>query len=298
MTVTRTVAILGTGPSAAYAYRACRDMGLEPAVYGKLSDRPHGAFWLHWLPPQLQWRVPYFQVEYRAEGTADGYVLKIWGRPDISSSFPRERRIEKGWLPDPGLAALWEGAGVTEVLLNEEDIQRLCGVYDLVIRTFPPRLPELLREQLHFCTLFYRRVTAGRYANIQRVERLTYNGLPGVPWVRSARLAGELSYEFPGVVEQSQVAEHLGPGNWQRAVWPDLPPQEHTEFWLQLHRWEKEIWQPSQPSNLLTVGRYATWQRKGLSHQAYQTVLGALYNRFGLVNAPSMEPSPLVMASH
>lgn len=279
------VAILGTGPSAAYAYRACLDSGVFPGVYGPRSARPHGAFWLHALPASCANYVPVLTIRLMATGTPEGYAQKIWRSGDVQTSFPREGRTEHGYPPDEGLNALWGGGPATDDRkLTDEDIATLCRQNDLVIKTFPPPLPPRLRGAYSVCRLAWRtKLVKIRYSSV------VYNGRPEDRHVRYARIWGEESFEYPAGVAS------LPPGEgWREQLWMDIPPQEHPWFYKELEEWTEQ--QPKHP-NLLVTGRYATYQRKMLSHETYLLVSAALSERFGRASGSLTWPSPLGTAA-
>ena len=299
------VAILGTGPSAAYAYRACRLAGITPDLYGPPpGGRPHGAFYLHWLPYGAAHRIrqdALLRIIYSASGDAAGYTRKIWGR-EVASSFPERERSEHGYAAEPGLRALWgRPRAPLRERVEDDELPALCARYDLVVKTYPTPLPPDLRAGTRSALLLYRPLVGWKNGhNLSRHQRtavggprsngwIHYDGRPDQLWVRTANLYGELSWEFPGgVSEQDARAFVYNDPKLSTQRYVDLPPEEETQWWHALKQYQSTL---SYPDNLLNVGRYATWQRKTLSHEAFQTVSERLFALSGTGSTPSTAPS-------
>ncbi len=261
------IAILGMGPSAAYAYRACVDFGIasEVDVFGTLPKQlPAGAFWLHKVPLTIRMSTQH-HVLVTSTGKASMYTYKMWGR-EIPSSFPTHPFVTEAFNPSEVLPLLWEGVRpIDRGPLSDADIIMLARDYDWVFQTFPSRMDKDVGPKLVPLPILVREVPA-----ISDGFCL-YNGEYNVKWVRMTTIFGRQCIEFPASVIPSEVppelamrwSDYIGDGDWTMHVMADLPPEtQPVKFSL--------------APNVVLVGRFATWNRKVLSHEAYQQVMAVL----------------------
>lgn len=255
------VAILGSGPAAAYAVMACREEGIVPTVISDRSPQTDqvGAFFLHWLPP---WLVDYagnaaVTVLVQARGTAECYTAKQWGRV-VPSSFPAAPRKEV-WYNSAVLGEVWkvQEVGLAPGRFDDADLLRLGGEYDFVFHTFSAEAVRGgARRLIWFPVLTFR---SGPQAG--DMGMVMYNGEPKDRWVRMTRAFGRVSIEYPR--DQAELAMREDPVcaemeyNKLRDIHPDTLP---------LNPWERIA------GNVIPIGRFATWNRKALSHDSYNTV--------------------------
>lgn len=247
------VAIIGGGPSAAFAYRACWDMHLNPTVYADELITPSGAFYIHKMPSTcpMTIREQYKKrVSWISLGTAEGYAEKMWGDPNIKTSFPVLPRMEIGY--DPAIIGwLWTDVILTPCgRLTDAGVATLADQYDLVIQTFPTDESKKHRDIEHIPVLSKK---------IEPMDHiiLLYSG-DEAPWVRMAFVGDTLSVEYPKTFPSTI---DLLP--WTFSSMPDLPPTTK--------RWTK-----GPASNVELIGRFAQYDRKMLSHHAYGRVMRLL----------------------
>lgn len=260
------VAILGMGPSAAFAYRACRFLGLKPHVYGIEGPPTRGAFWVYWMPPHLDTeaasangrttgRLAPSPIVVRSKGTAKEYVYKQWGRADIPSSFPEQERQVNGYDPTRALELLWQGLTPRDKVhgpLDDETIREIAGRYDLVLQTFPRTVPDPKALPPVRIPIVWRR-HAGALPPMPNT--VIYNGTPG-NIVRSSWLWGVEAHELLSTTDPGYLDSWLDTGfgvDWRKDLHPDT---------------KQGILAPLAP-NVKYLGRYATASRKMLSHEAY-----------------------------
>jgi hypothetical protein len=257
------VAILGCGPSAAFAYRACRDVLGGPSeatvhVYGIHKDYPKGAFWLHWLPESVLSSplVLPGRITVQSIGTREEYVYKQWGRTDIPSSFPYGSHVEHGYAPAIGLAALWNPTvspqpgdlpTVFNEKLDEARIIEIAEEYDIVIQTFPKMAEKYPAVKFPIAWKVMPNIHFTRDLN-----RVLYDGTSSHV-VRSSWLWGVESHELVSGTPTDFWEQNGFEIQWR---W-DIPPDV-----------EAVLAEPPKP-NILYLGRYAEWRRKALSHEAY-----------------------------
>ena len=250
------VAIIGAGPSAAFAYRACWENNLNPTVYASQFSNPTGAFYIHEMPPACPSTV---LAQYRKKvswvglGTENVYAEKMWGDPHVKTSFPATPRIDIGY--DPAIISwLW-----TDVILKpcgkltDAGVAKLALRYDLVIQTFPTDQSKNHRTIEHIPVLT---------KLIEPMDNilLLYSG-DNSPWTRIAFCGNTISVEYP---KTFPVTENLL--FWSFSSVPDLPP-------------ETKRWTKGPADNVKLIGRFAQYDRKMLSHHAYKKTLRLLKRR-------------------
>lgn len=259
----RTVAVLGLGPSGAYAVRAALDAGSDVHVFAanrELELTP-GAFWLHWVPPSLEFKASKYPILINCIGTEDVYRRKQWG-PDLAkltdSSFKQGQFLEYGYNPldiFPYLVKYGEFTfhGLTSPL-QQETIDWISEDYDLVFQTFPAEASKKGQPQL----IPY--IMAAISAADERKNWVQYNGSDRGLEVRTAALFGKKYLEFPKGMGLDAIREEFNLGGYQIVTLKDISPAAG-------------VW-PSPLRNIHYIGRFAEWNRKRLSHEVYSIVYG------------------------
>lgn len=257
----RKVAIIGLGPTGAFAARAAYDLNCEVDIYTVESKftTPPGAFWLHWVPEDVTHQVSATQIYIQGKGTAKQYIKRQWGdlAPGVTSSFPEKPVWETGYNPELVLKHLVP-AQCEEIrlpyALSDADIHDLSIKYDFVFQTFPTR--ESKQEQPALLPF----VAAARFnAEDLNLSWVVYNGSNTGVVVREAVLFGHHFLEFPKNMTELEVRGAVDLAGWQVVTLKDLHP--HTKPWSQ-----------DPKSKIKLVGRLAMWDRKFLSHDAYAYV--------------------------
>ena len=251
------IAIIGLGASGAFAARAAYDMGNDVEIYatqnGKMSP---GATWLHWLPEDMSQQVAPANIYVIGKGTGSSYSRLQWGQV-FPSSFPKEPVWEKGYDPEVVLAKLVPSSCNVNFVpfpLSDADIRDLSTGFDLVFQTFPTRESK---EQQPALVPF---VAAAQFGNANPdVNYVVYNGTGKGIVVREAQLFGNKFLEFPKNMTLEEVyGLHPVETGWQYTVLKDIHPNTKP-------------WSHSDPKIKL-VGRFAEWDRRVLSHDAYARV--------------------------
>lgn len=257
------VAILGMGPSAAYAYRACKTVGVTPVVYGQPSPQPKGAFWLHWMPPQVDMADDPIKVTPR--GTNDEYTFKQWGKRGLNSSFPLHETIVSGYEPASGLAKLWEGVEAETTYqgkLTDEAIVLIARQFDVVLQTFPRKVVLGDDTTQIRIPIIWKKYKWARPKTTLVANHVVYNGVPG-NIVRSSWLWG---------IESHECLASTDPGYFNS--W--LDEGYGVEWRVDLHPDVKEGFARPIAENVHFLGRYARQARKELSYEAYGRTLEVL----------------------
>ena len=258
------VAVLGLGMAGVYAAKAASDNGCFVQVYqhGK-TQFPLGAFWQHWVPPDIAKVVPATSIKMIPEGTASDYMSLQWGRvPNnhIKSSFPAKTKVVAGYNPEKVLAAMIpENVMTLENPISTEEVFLLCEQYDFVFQTFPAEYSYSAQKPL---IPFW---TSVLYDSCDpEINEVWYNGKGEGHIVRSAKLWGNQYFEFPKYLSYEEIRKVTPAGVLEKMVFQEL--KDMSPFTVGF--------QPSvySPSNLHFVGRWAEWNNKRLTHQVYAVV--------------------------
>ena len=275
------VLILGSGASAGYAYRACRDAGILPRVMSsEMPDRTRGAFWLRWLPDSVRSEVPKWKIVIEAVGTQEVYLKKQWGEryePGMDSSFPSRATALQVYNPTLGSKALWEDAQIEFCdLLTDEDILELARGYDLVIQTFSPSFAYTYKPSLGVVWVTSIPVY---YNSSDSVGSCIYDGTLTTPWIRRTEAWGEFNLEFGS--EDEARAKRFPLDNLKSSG-----QLAYTDIGIRSYPNLAPGTTPLEPGclggNILLTGRFALWDKRELSHYSYARVMNELRYRFNL----------------
>ena len=269
--MTAKVAILGGGLSAAFAYRALLDNNITPDVITeRIFTPPGGCIWVHNLPKSINNKKLYEPIHVEGVGDAKTYSCKMWGR-ELKTSFPSSGDYDtKGVNPLVAARLLW---GDREALkkqikkgrVDEKFIEAIKKDYDLVIQTFP-----LGSAKPKWETPIW--VLAG----LKSAKNLVAYQGDDEPFVRYTHMFNFISWEFPpqraDAKTHSMAAYEWGKVQWLEGnpkgaqLWyaPEIPPQEIAG---------KLAVESYADGNVLYCGRWATGNRKFLSHEVYDRVV-------------------------
>lgn len=270
------ILILGSGPAAAYTYRACRDLNITPRVLSNADPaRARGAFWLSWLPPSLAERMIHtWKIFIFGSGSPETYMRKQWGDEfaHYPSSFPLKSHHVSVFDPNEAIRMLWNGVKIEPCeVLGDSDVQTLAEKHDLVIQTFatdqarkrqwpPDKAPDKVW------------VMSTPSERVESAGVCIYSGQTFFPWVRYTDAFGELNIEFAWEEDARRFSDH-----YQRVSIGYLP----TVHWYPNLRPDTEPFDLASTPNILLTGRFARWDRAELSHHSYQRVRLELLQRFG-----------------
>jgi len=255
------VAVIGLGATGAFAARAAFDLGYKVDIYNMVDTpnlTPPGAFWLHWLPEDMTGEFEATPIYIMGKGTEKGYLNRQWGRTiakGLSSSFPSKAVWEQGYHPAKILPKIVPDECEIMMIpypLSDVDVRDLAIKYAAVFQTFPSKDSKAFQPPL----LPY--IAGAKFATDDPTSNwVIYNGTDKGLVVREASLWGNHFVEFPKNVSLSEVQLDFDLSGFQHVVLRDIDPRTQP--------WEGKI-----DPKVHYVGRWATWDRKYLSHDAYK----------------------------
>jgi len=259
------VVILGTGPSAAYAVMACIKLRVEYEIIsnrGPTINFP-GAFWPRLNPTSIP--LESRTINVYSIGTAQNYLAKQWGEVRSewleSTSFPVNSREEVAYDPYLLFGEFWKHEDI-RIMGNLSDyiIKDLVTEFDLAFMTFATEKSKKVMEPYVIRYPIVSHPIIGKLDDSTSLFCL-YNGSGYNHIVRLSKLFGFVHAEYGKdyVLKQELVGD--GKITYVPDTWPNAP-----------------IWDPSDvpAKNVILVGRFAQWDRKVLSHNAYEFVLTKL----------------------
>lgn len=263
------VAILGTGPSAAYVGMACDTCNVEYEVISNKSPTTFfpGAFWARSNP--LDYAIPAFEVYISSVGSAIEYLKKQWGMVEedwlLETSFPKGSRKEIVFDPIDLFGVYWKGKDVYLTSnLTDEAIAELANEYDIVFMTFATEKSK--KEWSHLLCKF----PIVSYPSRSRLSYCIYDGEKGEAIVRMSDLFGYVHNEYiSGYIPKMELVGKEGRISWASDLIPGL----------------MQMWDPKDvpADNVVLVGRWAQWSRKILSHDAYGQTIRALEEKCDVI---------------
>ena len=254
-----TVAILGAGPSAAYALTACRSYGIEAEIITNRAPSVMfpGPFWLRLNPTGAP--IPKQSMHIYSDGTSENYLRKQWGDIDLSTvltSFPTQARTELIYEPALVLTEMWKNSSVLMCSdISDADIKDIAKDNDVVFVTFPTSKSRnaLNKYAVKFPILSYSK--SNKPERIPDTNFCLYVGTMESKFVRISYLFGRFHTEYPSdhIINQDIIGD--GILCYAPDTRPDTPEWDPTDV-------------PAK--NVYLIGRHAEWNRKVLSHDAYE----------------------------
>lgn len=257
------VAILGSGPAGLFAAQAVHETGHASRIFARGQRSPlYGAQYLHEPIPGLDCGQAE-TISYTLKGTVDGYRRKVYG-PGASIPVSPETLdpSHSAWNIRSAYADAWErfGSLISPTNINPLwlDTNGRMTMADLVIWSIP-LAPQCVGGHGFSAQEIWAQGDApeeDRYCSVS-VEpwSVVVNGEDSPRWYRASNVFGYRTAEWPGGVKPP--VEGIA-----RAI---KPIQTNCDCWSQLGG-----------APVLRVGRYGTWTKGELSHQAYFRTLAAL----------------------
>jgi hypothetical protein len=261
----KNVAILGLGPTGAFAAKAAIDAGYQVTIYtiGDYHKFVPGPFWFHWIPEDLQQKFVPDQIYQLGKGTKSQYNSLQWGNLVThvqQSSFPANgfvvgynaQKVIEDLIPMTAEVVMSAGA------ISDVDASDIAKSYDVVFQTFPTKLSKEQQPPLvPYCM-------ASKLSTEKR-NYVVYNGTGEGVVVRECNLFGRHYLEFPKNVTRSAILHAMDMTGMDLVELKDLHPK--TKPWRQ---------PASTDPKIHLIGRWAEWQTHRLSHEIYSIVYGML----------------------
>lgn len=259
---TRTAAILGCGPAGLFAAHGLIQNGWDVTIYSrKRRSEMFGAQYLHRSIPGLSDpnRAPH-EIHYNLVGSADDYRSKVYGRRSgvtVSPEVLGERHpawdIREAYYKAWGLYAdlIQPVDEITPSWFGERQKDGFWGAYKVVISSIPrTALCYRFGEHMFDSQTVWAIGDAperGIFCPVTEAapDQVILNGSRDFGWYRNSNIYGYRTAEWAG--EKKPPIENLA-----RVVKPlstDCNCWDHA---------------------LTRVGRYGTWTKGVLSHEAYQ----------------------------
>lgn len=263
------VIILGGGASSVYAYYgalAADYKAEEVQIWATGLTYPPGAFWLHELPPNYGAEERPSEIEVRLQGTTEAYSRRQWGNAYPTSVDTYCGRTVKAYNPHVYLPRMWEGCNRLHVdrKWNLEMIHELAQRYAFVIVTFPVVRRAIRSMQLLKVPVYHNDNPSLHTQH--KGDYCLYNGMsiPEMEWVRVTKAFGRVSSEYPHTMTE-QLDYILGNETriWGKGGTVSLVPELHPTT----VKLTSQVL--GQKDNIILTGRWATLNRKALSHHSF-----------------------------
>ena len=252
------VAILGCGPAGLMAAHAVAENGAEPLILSRKRKSPlYGAQYLHAPIPGVTDRDDHVTVEYMMRGSVGDYRRKVYGpRWDGTVSPEDLEETHEAWDIRTTYDRLWDlyHDCIEDVELDPAGVHftSLRQDLDLIVSSVP--LERICANESHVFRAA-KIVAAGDAPDIGiRVSSMYHcppdtvicNGDDSPSWYRISNIFQHTTVEWPAGIRPpiQSASEVLKPTGHNCDCWPDV----------------------------LKVGRYGSWQKGVLSHEAYNKV--------------------------
>jgi len=239
------VAILGCGPAGLMAAHAGAMLGHDIRILSKpRKSFMHGAQYLHSPIPLASSRDP-FIINYRLRGDAGIYREKVYGiDSDLEVSPNSLSEWHEAWDIREAYDWLWTTYGdyVTPWDAEMEGLEEIWENVDVIVSSVPR--PLLCRSGTHSFSSASVWAT-DRAFDLEKDNTVICDGTKDKAWYRSSLIQGWGNTEWPEEKKPPIDEDHL---------WKVLKPTMHNC--------------DCQPE-VFHVGRYGSWDKKQLSHNAY-----------------------------
>jgi hypothetical protein len=269
--MTRSVAILGCGPSGLMVAHAANISGWDFRIYSKKQEsKLYGAQYLHAFIPGLDCGEQH-TVEYLLEGTAEQYRRKVYGEVwdgtvspedfmeshyawDLRAAYQDLWHMYESWIEPTALNSKWtEVFGKQKKVIDDDGICHIVEYPDLVISTIPRTVWD--DDNSHFERIA---IWALGDTEMPRVEppyrpdafTVMCDGRPATPWYRVSNIFGYCTVEWP---------------QWWNTPFASVtPPVPGASLVAKPLRYTG-----SAAQQFIHLGRYAQWQKGVLTSDVF-----------------------------
>lgn len=252
-------AVLGCGPAGLFAAHALIQRGWDVTVFSKKrKSTMYGAQYLHAPIPGLTPEdAEPIKVQYLLEGSVADYQTKVYGSMPVKTSVELLSSTHQAWDIRQAYDAAWDAYGERVVhrvigpewmadgeldrfrhVVSSVPLIAICGMLDV--------------HQFHTTNIWAigDAPDRGQYAPFRPpADTVLCDGTRDRGWYRASNIFGHVTVEWPGNRKPPL------PG-----IAPVGKPVYSTCDCYARRRW-----------NFAKVGRYGTWSKGVLSHQAYWT---------------------------
>lgn len=248
------VGVLGAGPAGLLAALAAAQRGYRVQVYaqGAQPSRIQGAQYLHQNIPGVTSTTPEMMLDFQKVGTREGYAEKVYGSSDAPCSWDNfEEGKQPAWDIRSMYGKLWKlfESRVVDLTITPRVIPGLLETNDLLISSVPGK--AICADGSHEFThaeVFITRVLPRHMQAALDENTIIYNGRHNDLWYRASNVGGFRSMEMAGRVPDSVAVQK--------------PLSTTCTCW--------------EGGRLVKVGRYGTWTKGVLVHDAYNKALERL----------------------
>lgn len=267
-------AVVGSGPSGLSAALALRLAGVPFAIFSS-TDTPSkigGAQFLHHPLPLVCEEKPDFRIRYTSVGDEQTYKQKVYGNEDVP--FVSMARVKDGeyvpaWSLQNAYERMWEEHGphvnVGNVDAHVMDDWLDTEQFSAIIVSCPK--PAICRAHAGLGTMPHTfvsqpvRIMNESVLGDQYDNTIIYDGTPNVSWYRTSRING------------------VGSTEWGEGA-PEKMPYKNLITVKKPMRTNCDCYRQGVEGNgvvpVLFVGRFGTWRKGELVHDAFDTTLGML----------------------
>lgn len=250
------VVILGCGPAGMLAAHAATRAGHEPIIVSKVKQQSviSGAQFIHERIPGVLTNPSWCSITKL--GSQRVYARKIYGTGNAECSWDRYPKTPiKIWPMNKVYDQLWSRySQFIQVLeINNSTIRNLLEDAQLMVSTIP--LPAIVKNKAdyHFKSKQAWVAMQDHVADRHGDNFIVWNGNNETAYYRSSRLFGHASWEFGF----RPFVENPSPGHTVHKIIKPLGYQGDVHV------------QERFGANLILAGRFGTWSKKTLAHEAF-----------------------------
>lgn len=262
------VLILGCGPAGLLAAHAVEQLGGRPHIISrKVPSQFRGAQYLHEAIPGLT-DEPHSVIRTFRSGTREGYAQKVYGDPAAPCSWGDQVPERDAWDLRRVYAELWDRyqRRIHDSRITWDDLHAYNdrfgdgGDWSLVLSTLPALDSCYQRQERCGEHRFdWEAMYTIDWAPPEVVDNtVLYSGDPANEWYRASRVFGYASTEF-GANGPNGGAVLYG-DKWESPTTRVVIPNKG----IKVKGTNCDCW-----PNVKRIGRFGTWRKGYLVHQAY-----------------------------
>lgn len=280
----RTIAVLGCGPSGLLAALACYHKGRPVAIFSrKEKSQLGGAQFLHKPIPEVA-DGPGHEINHVVRGTIEQYRKKVYGPEaddslqDPNNVMPQTGETLTGWPLQATYDTLWSAFGemANEESIDGEWVRERRRDFAAIISTIPATrlcLNRGPRPDQHFFSRQTIHIANEAIEPVPADNTIIFDCTPDRTWYRCASVFGHESTEWSDV-----SVPHTNDGRPRLPVptFSALKPLQTNCNCHAGHRIPPNplIWTPAiHVPPLLQVGRRGAWDKNSFTHHAYYKTL-------------------------